>query len=80
MEIGANSVQADNIKVDGTVTLSNATVFARSKSDENPAVVQRFGIVSEEGTDPIAGTFANLPEGATFSTEFGLTFSSHHQN
>lgn len=74
IESGTSGVQADNIKVNGTVTLSNATLFALSESDENPALGQSFEIITNDGTDPIAGTFANLPEGATFSTEFGLTF------
>ena len=74
IESGESGVQADNIKVNGTVTLSNATLFPLSESGEKPAVGQSFEIITNDGTDPIAGTFANLPEGASFNTEFGLTF------
>lgn len=74
IESAPSGVEADKIKVNGTVTLSNATLFALAESDENPALGQSFEIITNDGTDPISGTFANLPEGASFTTEFGITF------
>ncbi len=74
IESGPGGIEADNIKVNGTVTLSNATLFPLSESDENLSVGQSFEIITNDGTDPISGTFVNLPEGAILNGSFGLSF------
>jgi hypothetical protein len=55
----------DQVDVTGTANLGGATLnmllgFA-------PNVGDAFTIVNNDGTDPVLGTFAGLPEGATFT-------------
>ncbi|MCA1624600.1 MAG: VCBS repeat-containing protein [Acidobacteria bacterium] len=70
----AGSTQNNRIRVNGTVTLSNSTLTPISIGDERPAIGESFLIVDNDGTDAVVGTFANLPEGATFNGSFGLAF------
>jgi autotransporter-associated beta strand protein len=57
--------RADNpvLRVTGTVTLANATL--KAVLDGMP--IENYGvtIVENDGIDPVVGTFAGLPEGAT---------------
>jgi|GEM_PF-2546934 len=52
----------DRLNVTGTVTINGATLFAI----ETPNVGGSITIINNDGTDPINGTFAGLPQGSTF--------------
>ncbi|MCS6850436.1 MAG: autotransporter-associated beta strand repeat-containing protein, partial [Gemmataceae bacterium] len=54
--------QYDQLNVTGTVTLGNATLTGTLGF--SPAVGDTFTIINNDGTDPVNGTFAGLPEGA----------------
>ena len=53
------------LTVTGTVTLGNATL-SFAPTSFNPPAGSAFTIIDNDGTDPVSGTFKNLPEGATF--------------
>lgn len=55
--------QYDSINVTGTVTLAGATLTLAGA--HVPAPGSSFTIISNDGVDPVVGTFAGLPEGAT---------------
>jgi autotransporter-associated beta strand protein len=54
----------DQLDVTGTVSLNGATLDASLGFSPNPG--DAFVIIQNDGTDPVAGTFAGLPEGAGF--------------
>ncbi len=70
----AGSTQNDRIRVNGMVTLSDSTLTPIAIGDARPAIDESFLVVDNDGTDAVVGTFANLPEGATFKGAFGLSF------
>ena len=62
----------DRVNVTGTVTLTkngvSGVLNASFTNDANSiAVGNLFGIISNDGTDAVVGTFTNLPEGGTTS-------------
>jgi hypothetical protein len=57
-----DSTGGDQIDVTGTVTLNGAPLGTFPFG--NPAIGQSFTIIKNDGTDPVIGTFAGLPEGA----------------
>lgn len=65
----------DQVKVTGIVTLNDGsqsspvpgTLAVSLVNGFKPSKGQTFEIVSNDGTDPVVGTFSNLPEGATFT-------------
>jgi len=57
------SASSDQLKVTGTVTLEGS-LFAQIPSGV-PVPGQSYVIIDNDGTDPVIGTFAGLPEGAT---------------
>jgi autotransporter-associated beta strand protein len=61
---------SDSLNVTGTVNLGGATLFAI----ETPAALAPHFIITNDGNDPIVGTFAGLPEGATFIGDNGKPF------
>lgn len=63
-------VVGDSLNVTGTVNLGGATLFAI----DSLAALGQFIIINNDGTDPITGTFAGLPEGATFVGDNGKPF------
>ncbi|MFO0803525.1 MAG: autotransporter-associated beta strand repeat-containing protein [Gemmataceae bacterium] len=63
-------VVGDSLNVTGTVNLGGATLFAI----DSLAALGTFTIINNDGTDPIVGTFAGLPEGATFHGDNGKPF------
>jgi autotransporter-associated beta strand protein len=63
-------VVGDSLNVTGTVNLGGATLFAI----DSLAALGQFVIINNDGTDPITGTFAGLPEGATFVGDNGKPF------
>ena len=60
-----DSTGGDQIDVTGTVTLNGAPLGTLPFG--NPSVGQSFTIIKNDGTDPVIGTFAGLPEGAIFT-------------
>lgn len=54
------------VAVAGTVALADATL--RLRVFELPSRTHVFTIVDNDGVDPVVGTFAGLPEGATVTT------------
>jgi len=77
-----SSGQSDTVKVTGTVTLAGDLGFATKGV---PLPGQVFTIIDNDGTDPVNGTFHQfgigkpLPEGATFTTADGFSFTiSYH--
>jgi autotransporter-associated beta strand protein len=53
----------DQLKVIGNVRLNDATLSVTAST--NPPPFSRFVIIDNDGTDPVARQFAELPEGAT---------------
>jgi len=54
----------DQLQVNGSVSLNGATLNLQPGYAASPGAA--FLILVNDGTDPIAGTFAGLPEGAVF--------------
>ena len=73
---GANG--HDQLNVTGTVTLNDALLAPLPWAGFQPAIGDTYVILSNDGSDPINGTFANLPEGASFAgplnTAFQITY------
>jgi hypothetical protein len=63
--------------VTGTVGLGNSTLSLTSSLVLPPAAM--FRIISNDGVDPVVGTFAGLPEGATVTTARGGVFTISYQ-
>ncbi len=57
--------QYDNTNVTGTVTIAGATLNLAGAYV--PAVGNTFTIISNDGADPVTGTFSGFPEGALAS-------------
>src|SRR5262249_31096428 len=53
----------DQLDVTGTVSLNDATLDA--SLGFGPAPGERFVIIQNDGTDPVTGSFAGLPQGAS---------------
>ncbi|KAB2961280.1 MAG: IPTL-CTERM sorting domain-containing protein [Candidatus Methylomirabilis oxygeniifera] len=67
--------QYDQVNVTGTVTLGGATLNV--VLGFTPTAGQVFTIINNDSTDAVTGTFAGLPEGATFtvgSTQFHISY------
>lgn len=62
----------DQLKTAGSITLKG-TLAIKLASGYTPKAGQSFEIINNLGTDPVSGTFTNLPEGATLSSS-GTTF------
>lgn len=68
-EVGgtAECSEHDQIKVSGTVNLGGGTLNTISYNGFIPVAGQTYKIIDNDGSDAISGTFASLPEGATFT-------------
>lgn len=67
----------DQLVVNGTVTLLAPTLQINEPA-AFPPMDSSFIIIANDGTDPIIGTFAGLPEGAVFvsgGTSFRITYT-----
>lgn len=75
VEIAGNTVgeQYDQLKVAGTVSLGSATLETKFLNDFKPKAGDVFTIIDNDGDDAVAGTFKDLPEGATFTVD-GVVF------
>src|SRR5688572_14341465 len=58
----------DQLAVNGTVTLNNPSLQITYLAAP-PAAGASFVIIANDGVDPVSGTFAGLPEGATFTVD-----------
>ncbi|MCM2374920.1 FG-GAP-like repeat-containing protein [Aporhodopirellula aestuarii] len=65
-------IDSDRMSVVGTVNLNDATLMTTGTIASN--LGQTVEIINNDGSDPIVGTFAGLPEGA-FTTINGLDFA-----
>src|SRR5262249_57210098 len=66
----------DQLKVNGTVTLGGQLNVSLINGFL-PVAGNTFTIIQNDSTDPVVGTFAGLPEGATFvvgGIRFGITY------
>jgi hypothetical protein len=66
-EVGKDA--ADQIKANGTVTLGNGTLEAIRYDGFFPTVGAKYTIIDNDGSDAVSGTFMDLPEGATFTSD-----------
>lgn len=64
----------DQIKVTGTVDVTNATLDATLYNGFVPKVGQSYTIISNDGTDAVTGTFAGIAEGGSYTNQ-GVTYS-----
>jgi hypothetical protein len=60
----AAGTQYDQLKVSGTVTLGGALTVTVGYAS---AAGDTYVLIDNDGADPVAGTFAGLPEGAAFA-------------
>ncbi|MFN8533067.1 MAG: hypothetical protein U0556_05940 [Dehalococcoidia bacterium] len=65
--------QFDSIAVTGTVALQGGSLVVAKNPAYTPNPGDRFRIVDNDGTDPVAGTFASLADGTTIVSN-GTTF------
>jgi autotransporter-associated beta strand protein len=65
---------SNRLAVTGTVTLGNATLNLTISQDVEMAPGLPLILIDNDGTDPVVGTFAGLPEGTAIS-QFGRKFS-----
>ncbi|VTS06669.1 beta strand repeat-containing protein [Tuwongella immobilis] len=66
------------VEVTGAVTLNSAKLIVTLSSQYSPPIDQKFQIITNDGTDPVIGTFNGLSEGAIFAVD-GKVFSISYQ-
>jgi hypothetical protein len=69
---GANG--HDQLNVTGSVNLNSAVFAPIPWNAFQAAVGDTFVIIKNDNTDPVNGTFLNLPEGAVFADQIGIPF------
>jgi len=72
----AGNVPCDNydqLQINGTIDLSNATLNTVLLNGFIPTVNQSFTLIRNDGSDLVNGAFTNLPEGASFVVN-GINF------
>src|SRR5207253_2989987 len=65
--VDTSTTTSDVLNITGGVDLGGATLMVNLLA--TPAENQVYTIISNDGTDPTVGTFANLPNGATFTVD-----------
>jgi hypothetical protein len=74
----AAGTQYSQLAVNGSVNLgSRSTLQLTLDNNYTPALGTTFTIINNEGSGPVNGTFAGLPEGSVFAvdgTEFSITY------
>lgn len=75
VEIAGKTVctEYDQQKINGTISLGNATLNAKFLNNFKPSAGDAFTVIDNDGTDAVTGTFAGLGEGATFTVD-GVVF------
>ncbi|HEX3110317.1 MAG TPA: Ig-like domain-containing protein, partial [Thermoanaerobaculia bacterium] len=71
--VDVSSAGADSIDVHGAVNLAGDLVITPSASSP-PVKGQTFVVISNDGNDPVNGTFSGRPEGSV-SVEYGIQFA-----
>lgn len=61
----------DQLKVTGTVDVTNAIPTATFVNNYHPKANASYVVINNDGTDKVTGTFKDLAEGATFKTASG---------
>ena len=69
---GENGYSQLNVR--GAVTLNGASLKLDYPTDFFPAIGSSLTIINNDGTDPVVGTFANLPEGAVYSGASNINY------
>ena len=69
---GANG--HDQLNVTGSVNLNNAALAPIPWNGFQAAAGDTFVIIKNDASDPVNGTFLNLPEGSTFADQLGIPF------
>jgi hypothetical protein len=67
----------DRLRVNGSVALNGTTLVVGPHSGEPLSAGDVHVIIDNDGTDPVVGTFAGLPEASRFTmngTEFRITY------
>jgi hypothetical protein len=79
---GGNRGHYSQLRVNGNVTIDGAVL--RVVLDSTPSLANRYVILQNDGTNPISGTFTNLPEGAVFdvpsngvTNQFQITYAGN---
>jgi hypothetical protein len=63
-DIGTGTISTSSLAVTGTVQVGGRLFLAINHfSSPQPRPNDKFTLISNDGTDPIVGTFANIPEG-----------------
>ncbi len=80
LEIGVDNftnlgTEYDQLQVNGSVNLNNATFNLVDQSGDFPQEVVALTIIDNDGTDPIIGTFNGLPQGATINGNNGKSWN-----
>ena len=68
---GVAAGEYDQINVTGTVTLNNAELQILPSETTFPRIKRPLVIVRNDGTEPIGGTFLNIPEGTSVLSQSG---------
>lgn len=71
---GTTAGQYDQLNVTGTVNLAGAMLNTSLYNSYAPALNSTYTIINNDGSDAIAGTFAGLAQGASFTVD-GYTFT-----
>lgn len=83
-EIGGATAcsQYDQVKVTGAVTMGG-TLNVSLVNSFKPVTGQKYVLISNDGTDPVTGTFTGLAQGATItvgSTAFSISYTGGDGN
>jgi autotransporter-associated beta strand protein len=66
------------VAVNGTVTLTGSTLSLAVAPTFTPTISESFILISNDGVDPVVGTFTGLIQNATFMVG-GMTFQINYQ-
>ncbi len=75
----AGSDGHDQLNVTGNVSLNNAILAPIPWNGFEPAIGDEFVILRNDGSDPIDGTFLNLPDGGVFSGPLNTAYAISYQ-
>jgi hypothetical protein len=81
IQLGAH--RSDQLDVSGHVQLGDTALDLSLLAGFQPAAGGTFEIIANDGSDPVHGRFAGLPQGAKFSAggeEFSINYHGGHGN
>ncbi len=64
----------DQLNVTGQVVLGNSVLAPIPLNNFTPAIGDEFLVIRNDGSDPVNGTFLNLPEGGVFAGPLNTAF------